>query len=82
MFSFIQKLGDLSFLEELQTQLHVFHEQMDEDIWDFSQRYDNVKIELTYPFIEIQIVLKFKKNSDIFLFLQIFRIQSKIIWLK
>lgn len=49
----MQKLAKLGFIE-LQTQLTVFHEHMEEDSWDLLQRYDNVKAELSYPFIEIQ----------------------------
>ena len=36
--------------EEVKTQVHVFSEHKEEDAEEFSHRYDNIRIEMEYPF--------------------------------
>lgn len=35
--------------EELKTHINIFHEHKDEDLEEFSHRYDNIRMELEYP---------------------------------
>lgn len=35
--------------EELRTHLNIFHEHKEEDLEEFSHRYDNIRMELEYP---------------------------------
>ncbi|CAG5134080.1 unnamed protein product, partial [Candidula unifasciata] len=36
--------------DELKTHVHIFHEHKDEDMEEFSHRYDNIRMEMEYPF--------------------------------
>ncbi|KAL5011351.1 hypothetical protein ScPMuIL_009902 [Solemya velum] len=45
--------------EELKTHLKIFYEHQEEDYDEFSHRYDNVRMELEYPFMTLIIYLLF-----------------------
>ena len=40
---------DMQEDEELRTHLNIFHAHKEEDLEEFSHRYDNVRMELEYP---------------------------------
>ena len=42
--------------EEVKTQVNIFLEHKDEDAEELSHRYDNIRIELEYPFPDKQVV--------------------------
>ncbi|KAL8577404.1 hypothetical protein ACOMHN_060226 [Nucella lapillus] len=41
---------DMQEDEELRTHLNIFHEHKEEDMEEFSHRYDNIRMELEYPY--------------------------------
>ena len=45
VFQFLDTQED----EELRTHLNIFHEHKEEDLEEFSHRYDNIRMELEYP---------------------------------
>ena len=44
--------------EEVKTQVNIFLEHRDEDAEELSHRYDNIRIELEYPFTALELLVK------------------------
>ena len=47
--SFVLQFLDMQDDEELRTHLNIFHEHKEEDLEEFSHRYDNIRMEIEYP---------------------------------
>ena len=61
--SFLSQFLDMQEDEELRTHLNIFHEHKDEDLEEFSHRYDNIRMELEYPCLFV-----FAYHFDFFFF--------------